>query len=401
MVGIRHLPPTAVPIRARDLQRGLAAWFDPVASLERFRRPMASLTGCPDCFLVSSGGAALTLILLTLRRLADRTEVVVPAYNCPTVVEAVLAAGLEPVFCDVSPETLDFDHEALERSMRRRPLAVVPTHLYGVPHRIEPCSELGRRHGVFIVEDAAQSFGATVDGRMAGTLADAGFYSFGRGKSLPIGRGGLIVAGPRLAAAIGDTIRQRVPERPQRGGAAVAALLAYAVATRPAGWWFIARSPMNPASEGMDETRLPTIRIGAFPSDGAGIGLSLLERLELVQAGRRQNARRLMAALAPFGFVTLPKIHDQTEPVFLRLPLLVDRRERAERLFQHLWATGMSRSYYRTLPDLYARRVASNPVDFPGASILADRLLTLPTHPYLGEADVERIVAGLQTVGTR
>ena len=108
---LRHLPPTAVPISVKDVWRGLTALLDPAASLERFRGAIATLTGSESCFLVSSGRAALTVTLLALKRLADRTHVVIPAYSCPTVVQSILAACLEPVFCDVSPQTLE--HGAL------------------------------------------------------------------------------------------------------------------------------------------------------------------------------------------------------------------------------------------------------------------------------------------------
>ena len=396
---LRHLPPTAVPISVKDVWRGLTALLDPAASLERFRGAIATLTGSESCFLVSSGRAALTVTLLALKRLADRTHVVIPAYSCPTVVQSILAACLEPVFCDVSPQTLDFDDAALARVMSRRPLAVVPTHLYGLAHRVDHCVDLGRRYGVFVVEDAAQSFGARIDGQMVGTFGDAGFYSLGRGKCLPVGHGGVIVAGPRLASAIVETIRERFPGRPRRGGAGLAMLLGYGLATRPAGWWVVARSPINPETEGMDETRLPSVELGVLSSDQAGVGLSILDRLDRLQASQGRNARRLMAELERFDFVTSPKIPPEASPVFLRLPVVVERRELADRLFRQLWEMGISRSYYRTLPDLYASRVASNRGDFPGASVLAERLLTLPTHPYVTDADVERIAEAFRVVG--
>jgi dTDP-4-amino-4,6-dideoxygalactose transaminase len=393
---IRQLPPVAVPVVPGDLWRGMAALRDPAASVERFRAALARLTGRDACFLVSSGRAALTLVLLALKRTADRTQVVVPAYTCPTVAQSVLAAGLEPVFCDVSPHTLAFDEDGLARAMARRPLAVVPTYMYGLAHRLDRCLELARLHDVEVIEDAAQSLGARIDGRMAGTLADVGFYSFGPGKCLPIGCGGVIVAGPRLAPAIAATIRERVPGPPRRGGEGVARLLAYGLMTRPAGWWIMARSPMNPQAEGMDETRLPSVRVGGFPSASAGIGLSLLARLDRIEEGRRRNAQRLAGALAPFDWAKLPMVSSDIGPVFLRFPVIVDRRERADGLFRRLGELGVSRSYYRTLPDLYARLVASAPGDFPGADVLAARLLTLPTHPYLETADVEQIAEAFE-----
>jgi dTDP-4-amino-4,6-dideoxygalactose transaminase len=369
----------------------LTALADPAGHLDRFRAVLAGYTGRPHCVLVSSGRAALTIVLIALKRLSDRREVVVPAYGCPSVVQSVFGAGLEPVFCDVSAETLAFDPDDLDRVMSRRPLAVVPTHLYGLPHPMESCIALGRTHGVFVIEDAAQALGARADRHVVGTQGDAGFYSFGRGKCLPIGRGGAIVASERVAPAIAATTGGSVLEARGRRLASVPALLAYGLATCPLGWWFVARSPLNPAHEGMDASHQPPVRLGGLSPEQAGIGISMLERLGDIQALQRRTAQRLMAELAGSDVAALPTIAPDVSPVFLRLPVIVDRRERADRLFQSLWTVGVSKSYYRTLPELYASRVNSDPRLFPGATRLADCLLTLPTHPYVEDADVARI----------
>lgn len=397
---IRHLPPTAVPVKGGDLKSGLAATLKPHDALAHFRSLLLEQTGGSDCYLVSSGRAALALILLSLKRLSDRSRVVVPAYGCPAVVQSVLAAGLEPVLCDVSPQTLDLAREALDGLVSHDLLAVIPTHLYGLAQDVSDLIATGKEHGIFVIEDAAQAYGARLDGQMVGSLGDAGFYSLGRGKCIPTGHGGVIVAQGHLEAALSATLGELIPRGTKRGVGSLSLFLAYGMATRPAGWWFIVRSPLNPADAGMDAKALPPITLDKLTAAQAGIGASLLGRLDRIHAIQRRNAQRMMDQLAGFGFVTLPEPAAGAEPVFLRLPVVLDSKSRADMLFDHLWreGIGVSRSYYRTQADLFPDQFCAGRHKLPGASRLANCLLTLPTHSYLQEEDLGRIVMAFRTV---
>jgi dTDP-4-amino-4,6-dideoxygalactose transaminase len=397
----RHVPPTATPISGRDLWRGLTASLGLAGASDHFRSALVERTGSAHCHLVSSGRAALALILHGLRRLSNRTRIVVPAYGCPTVVQSVLAAGLQPVLCDVDPRTLDLDRQALRPLLAQGPLAVVAVHLYGWAQDVRDLLTAAREHQFALIEDAAQAFGARVDGRMVGTWGDAGLYSLGRGKCLPAGEGGVIVAGERLARAIKEAMNNWVVDVPRRGLGSLATLAGYGLATHPAGWWFVVRSSLNPAEARLDLQALPPIDYRPLSDTVAGIGRSLLDRLDDVEATRRRNARRLMSALADFDFMTLPAIAPGADPAFLRLPLIVREPELADRLFDLLAPAGIgvSRSYGRSLAEVFPSLALAQEGGFPGAERLARCLLTLPTHPYLRERDFDRILAAFQAAG--
>jgi dTDP-4-amino-4,6-dideoxygalactose transaminase len=361
-------------------------------------------TGSPSCHLLGSGRVALAVILLGLKRLSNRSQVIIPAYSCPTVVQSVLKAGLKPVLCDVSPQTLDLDREMLGRLVGEDVLAIVATHLYGLAQDVRDLLAVGREHGIFVIEDAAQAFGATFQGRMVGTWGDAGLYSLGRSKCIPAGHGGVIVCQDRCAPAISELITAEVPEAlAGRDGwdvSTLALFMGYGLATHPTGWWFVVRTPLNPADEGMDVNTLQPVRLHGISAVQAGLGASILDRLKSIQAISRHNARRLMAQLTEFGFVTLPQFPRDAEPVFLRLPFVVEGEERTNRLFDQLWreGIGVSRSYWRTLPDLFSGTLPADERDFPGASRLASCLLTLPTHTYLRDDDFARIASAFHSV---
>jgi perosamine synthetase len=389
----RHVPPTAVPAARTDLWSGLAALADREGALERFRSALMNRAGSSHCYLVSSGRAALTVILMGLKRLNGGSRVILPAYGCPTVPQAVLSAGLQPVFCDVCPETLDLDASALKRLVSKDVLAIVQVHLYGLAQDVEPLLEMGREHEIFLIEDAAQAFGATLRGCQVGTIGDAGLYSLGRGKCLPTGHGGVIVAQERCAAAIGEVIRESVRPSPSWDVGSLALFLGYGLATHPRGWWFVTRSPLDPARRATDLQSLRPIRLTGLSAVQAGIGASILGRVDAVQAVRRRNASLLMNALSGFYFVSFPEISQGAEPVFLRLPIVVDDEERADRLLDLLRRRGIGagRPYRIPLPYLLDDAPQLEDRDFPGASLLSSRLLTLPTHPYLDEDDIDRI----------
>ncbi|MGD8791945.1 MAG: DegT/DnrJ/EryC1/StrS family aminotransferase [Anaerolineae bacterium] len=400
---LRHLPPTAVPVQLGDVGSGLAALWQPQDAVERLRLALMARTGSQACHLLGSAREALTVILLGLKRLSTRTQVIVPAYGCPTVVQAVLEADLQPVLCDVSPRTLDLDRKALRSLIGEEVLAIVPTHLYGLAQDVRDLLEIGREYGIVVIEDAAQAFGATFQGRMVGTWGDAGLYSLGRSKCIPAGHGGALVCQEQYAAMISDTMQKAITGRANRDLASLALFTAYGLATHPVGWWFVARTPLNPADEGMDLGDLAPIHLRGISAVQAGIGASILERLDGIQATSRQNARQLMDRLAEFTFVRWPTIPAGAEPVFLRLPLVVEGEEVANRLFDRLWEAGIgvSRSYWRTLADLFSEELGTDEQDYPGAARLARCLLTLPTHTYLKQDDFARISRAFRTVDSQ
>lgn len=400
----RHVPPTAVPITLHDLWQGINATQQPQAVFSQFHSLFSDWTGNATCHLVSSGRAALTLILRGLKRQTPhRSQVIIPAYGCPTIVQSVLQAGLEPILCDVSLHTLDLDRQKLVELVNDQVLAVIPVHLYGLAQDVTDLLKLGLRHGFYVIEDAAQAFGALFRGQMVGTRGDAGLYSLGRGKCLPTGHGGVIVARPPLDAVISEVITQFIKPTDRLDLRSLVFFLGYGVATRPFPWWFITRTALNPAGAGMDVNTLPPIKLTSFSPVQAGIGLSLLQRAAQINATRRHHARQLMSQLSPLKFLTLPQIPAEAEPVYLRLPIVARDKETADHIFQTLWKAGLgiSRSYTKTLPALFADKLSldtNKQASFPVANHLADSLLTLPTHPYLAERDVQRIIKLLQAI---
>src|SRR5262245_1396512 len=192
----RTLPPAAAPIGLRQIVSGFRSILLGRKALDRFRSELKEYFGVKYCFLVCSGRAAFTLILLALEELSPgRKDVIIPAFTCYSVPSSVVRARLKMRLCDLYPDGLDFDFAQLS-SMEpdtRVLLAVVPTHRFGAPSDVPRSRRLFRDPGVTIVEDAAQAMGESWKGRKLGTFGDVGFFSLGRGKAFSTVEGGVIL----------------------------------------------------------------------------------------------------------------------------------------------------------------------------------------------------------------
>ncbi|MFI7447708.1 DegT/DnrJ/EryC1/StrS family aminotransferase [Nonomuraea sp. NPDC049714] len=152
----------------------------------------ARLSGVP--YGVAVGNATLGLFA-ALKGLGVRRgdEVIVPAYTFVASATAVLLTGAVPVIVDVDPVHLHLSPQAVQDALTSRTAAVMPVHLAGSPADMDPINALAARHGLKVVEDAAQAHGATYHDRPVGGLGDAGVYSFQASKAMTAGEGGLIV----------------------------------------------------------------------------------------------------------------------------------------------------------------------------------------------------------------
>lgn len=160
--------------------------------LERFEEAFADFCGAPHAVSCSSGTAALHMALLVLGvGLGD--EVIVPTLTYVSCANAVAYCGARPVFVDSDPETWNLDPSLIASKITARTKGIIAVHLYGHPADMDPILAVARKHGLFVLEDAAQAHGALYRGRRAGTLADAAVFSFFASKILTTGEGGMVV----------------------------------------------------------------------------------------------------------------------------------------------------------------------------------------------------------------
>ncbi len=173
----RTLPPTAAPVYLNNLLHGASGIFFGERYIKNLEGEIKTYFGIKHAFFVSSGKAALYLILKALKSLSpDKPEVLIPAYTCFSVPSAVVKAGLKVSLSDIDISTYGFNYELLKKSINENTLCVVPNHLFGIPSDMESTKNLCREKGMFVVEDAAQAMGGKYRNDKLGTLSDVGFF---------------------------------------------------------------------------------------------------------------------------------------------------------------------------------------------------------------------------------
>lgn len=151
--------------------------------VERFEKEFAQFCGTRHAVAVGSGTEALWLALVALG-IGPGDEVVTVPMTFAATVEAICLAGAKPVFADIDERTYTMDPESLEQVITPRTRAVVPVHLFGQVADMEPILRIAENHDLRVIEDAAQAHGAEYRGRRAGSLGDAGCFSFYPAKNL-------------------------------------------------------------------------------------------------------------------------------------------------------------------------------------------------------------------------
>jgi perosamine synthetase len=325
-----------------------------------FEDSYARYCGVGHGVAVSSGTAALHLALLALG-VGPGDEVILPTLTYVATANAVVYCGATPVFADCDPQTWTIDPESLEPLITARTRGLIVVHLFGHPANMDPILEIATRRGLFVLEDAAQAHGAEYKRRRVGGLGDAAIFSFFGNKIITTGEGGMVVTrNPEIA----DRVRLL------RG-------------------------------QGMDPCRrywFPVIGYNYRMTNlQAAVGLAQLERIEQRLTVREQVAHWYDQRLKPLeDFLLRPHTEQWARRVhwlytiLLRETVEIDRDDVAAALWEQGIETRPVFWPIHLLPP-YTPAVRSLPV----SESIARRGLSLPTHPWVTQDDVDRVANAL------
>ena len=397
----RHIAPAGTPSGAATL---LGAGVDGLLGRDAetaLTEAIRSRYGVRHCMTLSSGRAALTLILRTLARLRNdprRNQIVVPGYTCYSVAAAAILAGLELRILDIDPATLSYRRDLLEASDFSRVLAIVSANLYGLPNELDYLERLAAAQGVYMIDDAAQAMHATVQGRYAGTFGDVGLYSFDKGKNITSLQGGAIVTrDDAIAAALRETIRGLPHEAAATATAGFFKLAAYALLLRPELYWIPAGIPALGLGKTVYTTDIPIHRLGSVAT---ALVSRLFKVIDDISAQRVAAAKRILHVLSDIPQLTAIMPVAESNPVYLRLPCFAENTVQRDRLVRDLNRSGIgaTASFPRALCDLeeIAGHTTVGADACEGSRSVAQHVLTLPTLAYLRDVDIERLAGALR-----
>ncbi len=339
----------AAAVRAAIDRVIASGWFVLGPEVEAFEAEFAAASGVPHAVGVGTGTDAITLILRALD-IGQGDEVITPPLSAAYSALAVIMAGARPVFADIDPDRLTLDPVSVERAITPRTKAILPVHLYGQAADMRQIEAVAVRHGLAVVEDAAQAHLATSDGRAVGTIGVAGAISFYPTKNLgALGDGGAVITrDAQLATRI---------KRLRNGG----------------------QTSRYHHVEAGANSRLDEIQ--------AAILRARLPHLAAWTARRRAIAAQYRRALGDTA-ITVPREFDPGH-VYHLFPVLTPHRKA---FMAHLAERGVETliHYPVPIPQQPALK-AFDPADCPVANRVCAEVVSLPMYPGLSDANVAAV----------
>jgi perosamine synthetase len=324
----------------------------------RFEREVAGLLGCKHVVATTSGTAAIFLALSAIG-VGAGDEVIVPDVTFIATANAVSLAGARPVLVDINPHTLNIDPQSVERAITPRTKAIVPVHVSGRAADMGALTDVASRHGLLIVEDAAEAFLSKHQGKYLGTLGIAGCFSLSPNKTITTGQGGLI-------ATDDDRLHVRLRELKDQGRAV--------------------------RGTGGDDTHNCVGYNFKFTDMQAAVGSAQLrdvqrrvERMKSIYRGYRDGLRGVEdVSVIPF------RIEEGELPQWT--DVLVNRRDD---LYDHLAARGMrGRRFWHPLHTQTPYRAPAE--QFPNSAQQVPRAMWLPSAFTLSDEDVAAVCAEIR-----
>lgn len=387
----RMLPPSAAPLGPLDIMSGLRGWRVGGETLETLRQKLRARFDVRHVFFSTSGRAGLSVGLQALRALnPERDEVLLPAFTSFSVPSAVVNAGLKISLYDLHADTLAPDLSSLEKALNSRTLCVVACHLFGYPLDLQSLREMCRACGTHLLDDAAQAMGARINGKLAGTMGDVGLFSLSRGKNMTAVDGGIVLTDrDDVASSLRGMILPKGSDGAAQAMKNLARSLALTFMLHPRAYWLPASLPFLHIGTSIFDPEFETDGLDGFR---AGLAGRVLERLDALNAGRRGVSISLLAGLESVSGVRTVRPLPAAEPVFLRLPVLPVSGGWAGGNIFEVPELGVVRSYPLALHQISGVLPhLAGAGRYPVSEMLARNLLTLPTHAFVQETDVNAI----------
>jgi perosamine synthetase len=361
--------PVAAPVLAGNEKQYVAdclesGWISSAGKyLELFETAFAKFCGVRHAVACSNGTAALHLALLALG-VEQGDEVIVPTLTFVATVNAVTYCGARPVFVDSEPRTWNLDPTLVQQKITPRTKGIIAVHLYGNPADMFALRAIADRHGLFLLEDAAEAHGALHQGRRVGSLGDVAAFSFYGNKIISTGEGGMVVTND-------DSLFERV--RLLRG-------------------------------QGMDPNQrywFPVVGYNyRMTNISAAIGLAQIEQAEWHIGRRREVAENYLRCLEGVSTLRYQVESELVQHAYWMFTVILNDEVLLSRdaVMAKLAAQGIE-----TRPVFYPAhlfppyRDLAHGDDFPVAEALSQRGLSLPTWAGLSATDVRYVCEQLST----
>lgn len=355
---------------AEHLQRVLQS--QRIASDGTYTKACAKLIescfGIGKALMTPSCTAALEMAAM-LCDLQPGDEVILPSYTFVSTANPIVLCGAKPVFVDIRPDTMNLDEALIERAITSRTKAIIPVHYAGVSCEMQAIMEIANRHGLMVIEDAAQAVNSSYQGRALGSIGHLGCFSFHETKNFACGEGGALCINDPALVERAEIIREKGTNRSRflRGQA--------------------------------DKYTWVAVGGSHLPSELAMAFLyGQLEQMDEIQSLRCQIYNRYLTLLQPFaeeGLLELPKIPTNCDSNYHIFKVMTNSAETRDELLMHLRNNGVGAAFHyvplHTSP--MGRKYDYSTGDLPVTEDLHTRLIRLPLYGGMTASEQDRVVA--------
>ncbi|MDT8782473.1 MAG: DegT/DnrJ/EryC1/StrS family aminotransferase [Candidatus Bathyarchaeota archaeon] len=324
--------------------------------VKEFEENYSKFAGVKHAIAVNTGTAALHAALLAVG-IKSGDEVILPSFTFVATAEAIVLAGGKPVFADIDPETYTLSPKAVEKVVTKNTKAIIPVDLYGLPADIKQIREIAVKNDLTIVEDCAQSHGATCEGKPAGAIADIACWSLYAAKNIGTGEGGVVTTDK-------DELAEKVRMVRTHG----------------------------------EKAKYQSLMLGTnyrMTEIQAAIGIVQLGRLPEFLNKRLKNAYKLNKNLEKTEKIKLPqKLNNRTHSWYLYTVRIKDAsEEKRNKIITQMHTNGIgAEAYYPTpINKMTYYREKFGTFDLPETEIAAKQVISLPIHPKVTEEQIDYI----------
>jgi perosamine synthetase len=337
--------------------------------IKQLERDFADYIGTKYAVAVTNGTSGLHLCMRAAG-IAEGDEVITTPFSFIASANCILYERATPVFVDIDEASLNIDPALVARAITARTRAMLPVHVFGQPCAMDELQAVCRDRNLVLVEDACEAVGAEYKGRKVGTFGKAAVFSFYPNKAMTLGEGAVVATDDPQWAELMQSLRN---QGRSDGGTG----------------YFSDRLGYNYRLDEMS----------------AALGVAQLERLDRLLAQRQAVATRYSEMLRRVPGVTVKSaVSSTTRMSWFVFVIHLDPRIDRDRVIEQLEARGIPSRVYFTpihLEPYYRQRFGFKPGDFPVAERVAASILALPFHTNLSDAEMDEVVAALQSAVVR
>ncbi len=364
--------PLATAVFGKEEEREIidtlrSGWITLGPKTKKFEGLLAEYIGVKYAIALNSGSAALHLAMLAIG-IKNGDEVITTPFTFAATANSIIHCGGKPIFVDIDPKTFNIDPKKIEKKITKKTKAILPVDYGGQPVDLDSINKIAKKHGLFIVEDAAHTIGAKYKGRNIGTIADITCFSFHPVKNMTTGDGGAITTNNKGLAEIIMMLRVNGMDKESWKRNTSTGSWDYSVALE--GYKY----HMNDLA--------------------ASLGIHQIKKLEHFREIREDIAETYDSELKDVTQVTIPFRELDVLHAHNIYPILVDTKDltisRNEIINKLKQFNIGSIVYFRPLhlQPYFQQVLKYKPGDFPNAEYVFERLICLPIYPAMTKNDV-------------